>query len=152
MGFPVQTSLLQEAPGAFVPGITLRVHPMNSRPEQGIDDPGQCLAGIALPLVVLVYDVAQLLGLKVPVAAVNVSNHLPGVLQCNRIEFVGGKPVDKMLFAVFIGDSGIALKLVVLQLGQEFKQIIIVILPEGPQDQSLCLNRMHVHILPDDSP
>ena len=96
---------------------------------------GEGLPGVSFPLKTPADDAADLPGPEIPAPAVDVADDLSRVGQRRGKVFLRADPLPQMLPRSLPRDAGIALEFVVPELGQEFKQIVQVRFPEGPQEE-----------------
>lgn len=72
--------------------------------------------GVSLSLIPGVDDIPDFFCLKIPVPAENIADHFSRFPELDGVEFPGVHAIFQVFPAVFIGDSRIALKLVVPEL------------------------------------
>ena len=135
-----EANAFQQLPRGGIPQIAFGIGPMCAFLESASDDRGKGFGCATLSLVVFVSDIADFFCGKVSGSAINVADHFPGIRQYDGIKLLGTQALPKMLSAVIIGDSRIAFKFIIFKLRQEFKQIIVVGLPESTQEQPGCFD------------
>ena len=146
-GLPFKMQAFQQAPGTHISGIALGKYPVNAGRKALFDHSGDGFGCISVPLEIFIYDVPQLLCLKIPASKVHIANDLPGAFQLDGDELIVVNPVCQVSPPVFVGDAGVCLEIVVLSLGQEFVDIVIIALFKISQDQPVCFDCFH-HSLP----
>ena len=99
---------------SLVPRVAFRIDPMRAKSERMANDSPQRFTGIALPLAVLVDDMADLSGAKVSLSAVDIADDLCTLLQFHRVKRVRAEAGFQLLPTVFAGDVRVFFKLFLL--------------------------------------